>query len=633
MLKLVLALIILIVCVNASLADIDYTKLTPPVEFRGIWIDAGGIPKTENGVRELVRSYAKLNINVLMPEVIARGYTVYPSKLLARDPRFLDSPDLLNPMIDEAHKLGIEVHPWVWVFRAGYTKDRGAILTTHPDWVELNKYGEDLSANGGLWISPAIPAARDFLASLFAELVSNYDVDGIHLDYIRYEVQSPTPYGYSEVSRNAFIKQYGLDPIGIDRLSMSQYRWYSFRERQINTFVQRIALQTRRIKPNAKISAAIGSDPNVARLSLCQNWVNWVDNKWVDFVTPMAYSANDDTFRTLVSTQKQAIGNKTILAPGIGLHLQKKDPSQTIRQIGITRELCANGQTLFSTSHFVDTAQTALTQSYSTSAALPYRTPRQKAGQTVNYAKDLTDQGKADEAAYYLNMAANLCEYAAYQEAAIRYVPPTEPPLNIPVFVIPLPEVCIPKTTTAINIDGSLDENAWSSAAKVELKYTNQGVAVPIKTTAHITYDDTNIYLAFESFEPNLSKIKAVVDKRDGPTFYDDSVEVFADPTDKRREYYHLSTNTLGTQFDQKVFNPSWNGDWKTASKMGDGVWYTEIAIPFSALGAKSPTTGDKWALNLTRNRTTTGAIEYINWAVPYGSFHSPDRFGTIVFN
>ena len=633
MLKLVLSLVLLITCVNISFADIDYTKLSPPVEFRGIWIDAGGIPNTINGVRELVQNYAKLNINVLMPEVIARGYTVYPSKLLARDPRFTGTPDLLCAMIDEAHKLGMEVHPWVWVFRAGYTKDRGAILNAHPDWVELSKYGEDLSANGGLWISPANPAARDFLASLFAELVRDYDVDGIHLDYIRYEVQSPTPYGYSEVSRNAFFQQYGIDPIDIDRLSMNQYQWYSFRERQINTFIQSIALQTRKLKPNAKISAAVGSDPKVARLSLCQNWVNWVENKWVDFVTPMAYSASDETFRTLVSSQKQAVDNKTILAPGIGLHLQKKDPSQTIRQIGITRELLANGQTLFSTSHFGDTQQTAFIQPYSTYAALPYRTPRLKAEQIAKYAKCLTDQGKTDEASYFQIVAANLCDYATYQEATVRYVPPTEPPLNIPAYVIPLPEACVQKTTGAINIDGSLDEDVWLSAARVELSYTNQGAAVPIRTTSLLTYDDTNIYIAFESYEPSISKVKTGVDKRDGPTFYDDSVEIFVDSTDKRREYYHLSTNTLGTQFDQKVFNPGWNGEWKTASKLGDGVWYTEIAIPFNTLGAKSPAVGDRWALNLTRNRTTSGVVEYINWAVPYGSFHSPDRFGTIVFN
>ena len=198
-------------------------------------------------------------------------------------------------MIEEAHKLGMEVHPWVWVFRAGYTKDRGAILTAHPDWAELGKNGQELSPNGGLWISPSVPAARDFLACLFAELVSKYNVDGLHLDYIRYEIESPTPYGYCAASREAFKRQYSIDPMDIDRLTFSQIEWIKFRERQINTFVQKIAIQTRSIKPWVKLSAAVGSDPDSARLTLMQNWGNWAANKWVTFVTPMAYTNNDQT--------------------------------------------------------------------------------------------------------------------------------------------------------------------------------------------------------------------------------------------------------------------------------------------------------------------------------------------------
>ena len=184
---------------------------------------------------------------------LSPGAIPYTQASSSRETRALQARSIRLPvMIDEAHRLGMEVHPWVWVFRAGYTKDRGAILTSHPDWAERGKDGKDLSANGGLWISPTNPQARDFLASLYAELARNYDIDGLHLDYIRYEVESPTPYGYCEGSRALFEKQYGIDPLSIDRLSFNQLEWIRFRERQINTFVQRIALQTRLIRPNCK---------------------------------------------------------------------------------------------------------------------------------------------------------------------------------------------------------------------------------------------------------------------------------------------------------------------------------------------------------------------------------------------
>ncbi|MBO7393840.1 MAG: family 10 glycosylhydrolase [Abditibacteriota bacterium] len=136
--KLLTALILALFTLTAASAQ----------ELRGIWLDANSIPKTESEITALVNKYADAGINVIFPETVARGYAAYESEVLERDPRFAGAPDTLSIIIDAAHKRGIEVHPWVWVFRAGYTQDRGAILKAHPDWVMLSKAGDDLSANG-----------------------------------------------------------------------------------------------------------------------------------------------------------------------------------------------------------------------------------------------------------------------------------------------------------------------------------------------------------------------------------------------------------------------------------------------------------------------------------------------------
>ena len=432
MLRMSAALLLLVALCAVVAQGVDWERLDPVVEVRGIWLDAGAIPKTQDGIRQLVRRYHEANLNVLFPEVITRGYTVYPSKLVARAPRFAGAPDPLPAMIKEAHALGMEVHPWVCLFRAGYTKDRGAILTAHPEWAELSKNLDDLSPNGGLWISPVVPEARDFLACLLAELVGNYEVDGLHLDYIRYEVETNVPYGYSEASRALFERQYGIDPFDIDEISIHEYEWQKFRERQINTFVQRIALQTRSIRPAAKISAAVGSEPRSARLELVQNWVNWVDNKWVDFIVPMAYSSDDQHFRGLVNLEKNAIGDRTILVPGIGLFAQK-DPQQMVRQIGIARELGAGGQVLFASSYFKEAQSLALGQGpYRCAATLPFREPWTKSRKLCELATQLWNQGNCPEGDSFADRAVDLADYAKYQEAEVRYVPPTAPPLEDP---------------------------------------------------------------------------------------------------------------------------------------------------------------------------------------------------------
>jgi len=421
----------LVLCCTAAVADIDYSAIDPVVEMRGIWIDAGAIPKTDRGIREMVRSYARAHFNVLLPETICRGYAIYPSACIERDPRFAGCIDPLPVMISEAHKLGLEVHPWVWVFRAGYTKDKGAILRAHPDWAELDATGRDLSPNGGYWLSPAVPAAKEFLASLFAELVSKYDVDGLHLDYIRYETEEKGSYGYSPASREQFSREYGIDPVNVKPGTLDQLFWNKFRERQVNTFVQRIALQTRAIRLRAVVSAAVGSYPPDARSLLMQNWPNWVANKWVDYVAPMSYSTDDGYFGRLIVRQKEAVGDQTVLAEGLGI-MAHKDIAQTIRQIGESRRMGALGQVAFSASYVTDKQLTALAAGpYSRPALLPLRDQRGANQKLLSSGLEARSRRLNELADYYDSTTTRLNDYYTYRATPIPYIPPSAPPVII----------------------------------------------------------------------------------------------------------------------------------------------------------------------------------------------------------
>ena len=593
-----------------------------PVEIRGIWLDAGAIPKTEKDIIGLVKSYKKANLNVIFPEVLCRGYAIYPTQLIARDPRFQNCIDPLQILISEAHKNNIEVHPWVWVFRAGYTADKGSILKNHPDWTELSKYGDELSVNGGLWISPANDEARAYLLSLYKELITKYDVDGLHLDYIRYEIQSPAQFGYNKIAIERYKNLYNINPLEIDPLTPSQINWNRFRERLINTFVQQISLECKSVKPNLIISAAVGSELATARLNLMQNWGHWVDNRWVDFITPMAYTSDDNRFVQFITYEKAAAGNKTLIAPGIGIHLFKDNPQKTVNQIGITRQLGVFGQALFAASYFTPELGSSLAaSSYSKDAELPYRNT------SINI-KTLNDNG--DD--FSKLMACNLSEYLDYKTKTMPYILPTDPPLDLPKNPKSIPSVEIIPSNWDIIIDGNISDSAWSNARPVSLQYTNMGDRSPVETKVLLTYNREALFVGFICKESLLNKITAQVTKRDGPVFYDDSVEVFIDPSRTKRSYYHLSTNTKGAQFDQQVLTPAWNGNWTTSSKFTIDGWISEMKIPFADFKMQTPSPGDIWGINLTRNRTVTGSKEYLTWSVPYGSFHNPERFGKIIF-
>lgn len=612
------------------LSGVSNAAPLPPVEGRGIWIDAGSIPTNDRDMSAFVESLAKANLNVLLPETVRRGYTIYPSKIAEQDPKW-NGYDPLAALIREAHARGMEVHPWVWVFRQGYSKDKGPMLTAHPEWTAVNKWGETLSANGGYWLCPSIPAARGYLLSIFNEIAANYDVDGLHLDYIRFENQFPTPYCYNDSCRNQFKTAHGVDPMDIDPFSKMQVTWHLWRENLVNTFIRQVSDEVHKLKPDARISAAVGSYPDVARESLLQNWPHWVDNKWVDFITPMDYTADAGKFRQMVASEKNTVDDRTIIMPGIGLHTHK-GPEPAVEQIGIARDAGADGATLFASVYFKDPIRDALLSGpFSNKAEIPFRKPASRVKTLLKAALRSVRTSPAD-ASSYLRDASRLLGYLTYQAKAVGYVEPTPPPLVIPEHVLPTPTVVVKRTATAPVIDGRVDEPIWSEATAISILHTNLGDPAPVQTEVRLAYDDAKLYIAYLAKEPNVASLKETVTKRDGPVFYDDSLELFIDPWARRREYFQLSANLLGAQFDAKVNDSGVNLEWSAAGARNADGWSIEVAIPFASLGVEPPKPGTAWAINFARNRWVKGEPEYLAWSAPYGGFHRPERFGTIIF-
>ncbi len=412
------------------MADIDYACLDPVVEVRGVWIDAGAIPKTARGIRQMVRSYANANFNMLLPETICRGYAIYPSTLIGRDPRFAGAVDPLRLMIDEAHKLGIEVHPWVWVFRAGYAKDKGSILRRAPRLGRARHQRQGPLSQRRLLAQPHQPCRQGLprvrLRRTGRPSMTSTD---IHLDYIRYEIEDKSSYGFAPTSTWLFEKQYGVNPADVQPGTLDQLFWIKFRERQVNTFVQRIALQTRSIRPRAIISAAVGQYPPDARVQLLQNWPNWAANKWIDLVVPMSYEGDDARFGRLILRQREALRCPALLAEGLGV-FRHKDPAQTVAQIAISRRMGVLGQVVFAASYMGPAQFVALKCGpYARPAVLPFRDLSRACELLSEKANECRAAGNADLAVYYANAAKSLADYDAYRRAKTGYVAPELPQL------------------------------------------------------------------------------------------------------------------------------------------------------------------------------------------------------------
>lgn len=606
-----------------------------PVEVRAVWMDRRSIPNTERDIRLLIRKYAKAGINLIFPEVIYNGYSAYPSRYLTEQ-NLWNGLDVLSVIVEESHRNRMEVHPWVWVFRAGYTADRGGILTNHPDWAAIDKDGRNVTSNGSYWLCPSIPDVRAFLLNAYKELVEKYNVDGIHLDYVRFQDQSDSASCYNESCKGQFMKEYGLDPLGIEAYTKPVISWHLWRERLVSSFVGQVSDELRKIRPGLKISAAVGCPYNTARIDLLQDWLNWADNKWVDFVVPMDYTSSADSFRRNLRQSPGLANAGAMIIPGIGVHLLN-DERLVAEQVRISRFIPTNGVTLFASSYISGSLLDDLGRDvFPRYAALPFRNPVESAKRMqVSAMTRIRPSMSLYDLVYACLDAASarsLSRYANYRTADIGFVEPSPPPIFIPEIIQTLPEMSAFRADVPPVIDGHADDPVWRMAVPGRIWLTNIGALASQESAVRLAYDAANLYICITATEPLIGGLRASVVSHDGPVFQDDSIEVFLAPATKDQGYYHFAVNTIGAKFEQKSLDASWDGAWDGAASKDADSWTAELRIPFTSLGITSPSAGETWRANFCRNRYAGGSVENSCWSVTYGTFHTPARFGAIRF-
>ncbi|MCK4807112.1 MAG: family 10 glycosylhydrolase, partial [Candidatus Aegiribacteria sp.] len=195
-------------------------------DTRYFWMVRDGLESPES-IDALVDRAAEAGANGIIVQVAGRAEAYYRSSILPVA-TFQDGFDPLEYTIARARPRGMEVHAWInafLVWSAPYSpNDSTHIWYTHPEWFMTDKYGRSTSEytrdecdrNGlvGATLSPALPEVREFLADVAREIAVNYNVDGIHLDYIRY----PNPsFGFEPQSTGAFFLKTGLDPMDMFR--------------------------------------------------------------------------------------------------------------------------------------------------------------------------------------------------------------------------------------------------------------------------------------------------------------------------------------------------------------------------------------------------------------------------------
>lgn len=315
-------------------------------ETRGILIDAGSLPRTEKGVIELLDKLQAAHFNLIVPEVFRRGYTIYDSRFTDRDPDFKGAPDVLGIAIREAHKRGMEVQPWIWTFRVKSPGFGNPVLDRLPALASRTDGKESR------FLSAASPQAREYIYGLIKELDDRYDIDGLLMDYIRYDEEIPE----DEVSRTQYSMEYQarygkLPTWPIPKNTAQFVEWQLWREQQVNTAVQEISRMLKSRHPHFPVGVAVFRGEAYARLVKMQHWRHWSNNRWVDWAAPMLYTAKTEDLKTWLDWETDKHTRSNMLYPILGVH-RFTSPDNLVEEMGTLNEENEPGVMIFALAHF-----------------------------------------------------------------------------------------------------------------------------------------------------------------------------------------------------------------------------------------------------------------------------------------
>ena len=340
-------------------------------EFRGLWVVRTSMQSQES-VEHVIDKAAKSNFNAILVQVNGRGEAYYESDIVPKMPAVPEGFDPLAFCIEKAHAAGIEVHAWINAFTVGELGRRDYhemhILSRHPEWslVDLNEvstfdYTQGM-ARGELvsvMLDPAIEGVKEYVRDVFLEVVTKYDVDGVHFDYIRYPGKR---YGYSQEARDKFRELTGYDPLdlvkkpaefqgtvvdGVDLFDSLSDKWNEFRRDQVTEVVRRVYQDVKKIKPDVAVSCAVFANADEAYDLRLQDWRKWVRDGIVDFIVPMAYTPDTQEFKGHIMKAVEASPGRRALA-GVGVYRMLDNPRDCIEKIDAARELGTSGVVLFS---------------------------------------------------------------------------------------------------------------------------------------------------------------------------------------------------------------------------------------------------------------------------------------------
>ena len=325
-------------------------------EGRALW-NHSGLGAYPGDWERSAKELASAGVNIILPNMAWAGVAHYPSKILPQSKIFTQYGDQIAQCVEAAHKRGLEVHVWKITWNLEGAPKEFVEKIRAEGRTQVSATGQALN-----WLCPSHP--KNVLLELESslEIVTNYDVDGIHLDYIRYPGSHAC---YCAGCRQRFVLATRLQidewPAAVlPKTGTHSEKYIEWRAQQITRLVRMLHKRLRAANPKIKISAAVFGWYPGCIASIGQDWIAWAKAGYVDFVCPMNYTESTDYFTELLVNQLALMPKDVAIYPGIGATASNSllTPDAVVEQIYVSRNLGASGWTIFDYS--LDISETVL---------------------------------------------------------------------------------------------------------------------------------------------------------------------------------------------------------------------------------------------------------------------------------
>ena len=306
------------------------------------------IERQKKELCDILDQLKEANFNTILFQTRLRGDVVYPSstetfsECLTGKTGGNPGYDPLAFAIDECHKRGMELHAWIVTIPIGNVRQvnllgRNSVVRKNKS---ICKY-----FNQNWYLDPGNPATNKYLTGIVNEIVSKYDIDGIHLDYIRY------PENATSFPDKDTFRKYGK--------GKDIKEW---RRENITSIVSSIYKEVKSIKPWVKVSSSpVGKYRDTERFSskgwnaydiVFQDAQKWLKEGIHDIIFPMMYF-NGNNFYPFALDWKENSSDRWIV-PGLGIYFlspKEKDWAldEIARQIYFIRRYKLDGEAFFRT--------------------------------------------------------------------------------------------------------------------------------------------------------------------------------------------------------------------------------------------------------------------------------------------